>query len=32
LVLLLWRSFKRDKGLQATPQFTRQSMRERQEE
>lgn len=32
LVLLLWRSFKRDMGVQATPQFTRQSMRERQEE
>jgi predicted unusual protein kinase regulating ubiquinone biosynthesis (AarF/ABC1/UbiB family) len=32
LVVLLWRSFKQDNGLQAKPQFTRQSMRERQEE
>jgi len=32
LVFLLWRSFRRKRGVQATPQFTRQNMRQRREE
>jgi len=32
LVFLLWRSFRRKRGVKATPQFTRQNMRQRREE
>ncbi|MFT4884870.1 MAG: hypothetical protein ACI8U4_002388, partial [Natronomonas sp.] len=29
---LLWRSFRKRRGIRAKPQFTRQAMRERQDE
>ena len=32
VALLLWRSFRRRRGIRATPQFTRQQMRQRREE
>jgi predicted unusual protein kinase regulating ubiquinone biosynthesis (AarF/ABC1/UbiB family) len=32
VALLLWRSFRRRRGIRATPQFTRQQMRQRRDE
>ncbi|WP_410766639.1 ABC1 kinase family protein [Haloferax sp. DFSO60] len=32
VALLLWRSFRAKKGIRATPQFTRQNLRERRQE
>ncbi|KAB1187637.1 MULTISPECIES: AarF/ABC1/UbiB kinase family protein [Haloferax] len=32
VVILLWRSFRGRKGIKATPQFTRQNLRQRREE
>jgi predicted unusual protein kinase regulating ubiquinone biosynthesis (AarF/ABC1/UbiB family) len=32
IIVLLWRSFREQRGIRATPQFTRQQMRKRREE